>query len=565
NDDMLKQLPEYNQVILQLLYNRGIKEKKQIEKFINPDFTKDIYDPFLFTEMERAVELIIKHIKAQNKIYIFGDYDADGVTATTVLFETLDTLKAKADVYIPDRVSEGYGLNKKAIKYIRSEGARLMITVDNGIRNKDEIAYAEQKGLEVIVTDHHVGPDDSEDLPKCAIINPILDHESYPYRYLSGVGVSLKLASALIKKSKLGIQDKEKLIAQLLDLVAIGTIADCVDLREENRVITMRGLEMLNKTKRLGLKELIKVAKLNEYNKLDSWNIAFQIAPRLNAAGRMEHANAAFELLITKNKEEAETMARRLNSKNSERQRITEEIVTEVEKQVKEDQKLIIGICPSDTQAEAWNEGVIGLVAGRIADKYYRPTLIITKADEGYKGSGRTIEELNIIESLEEVSKYLEKYGGHAGACGFSVKKKNFQKFISDFKAIVNKKLEGIELKPKIIIDTEVDLEIIDEELMGEINKLAPFGQNNEKPKFVSRNIQIMDIFHMGIGGKHIKLRLKSERSGALDAIGFSQAEIWEDLTIGDIIDIVYFLEFNEFNGRRSIQMKIIDIKNHSL
>jgi len=562
--DFIEKFPEYSRVVLQLLFNRGLKEKDKIEEFLNPDYGRDLFDPFLFSNMKAAVDLIIEHIKGQDKIMVYGDYDADGVTAAAVMYEALVTLKSKVDIYIPYRISEGYGLNKEAVKKIFDMGTKLIITVDGGIRNKAEVAYARHLGMNVIITDHHVAPENKEDLPDCLIINPMVQGEKYPFKFLAGVGVAFKLAMVLISKSTLSEIDKQGLEEKLFDLVPIGTVADCVSLLGENRILVKKGLVILNKTKRLGLKKLIEAARLNLIKGIDAWNIGWQIAPRLNAAGRIGHANTAFELLTTKEIIEAENLARRLNDRNIERQRITDKIVEEVTKQINEEDRIIIGVCSSASKEEAWHEGVVGLVAGRICEKYYRPTLVITRSGDEYKGSGRSIEELNIIKVIEEVGDLLERYGGHVRACGFSLKKKNLENFTKKVKQIVEYKLKGISLTPKLKIETELSLEEIDESLVGEVNKLSPFGQGNERPKFVGFNIEIVDIMNMGVDGQHIKIRIKSQDSAVLSAIGFGQAEKWNNLKISDMIDMVYYLEMNEFNGRREIQLKIVDIKKHA-
>ncbi len=555
---LLNRRGEYSEVVLQLLFNRGLVEKDSIDEFLSFDYEKYSHDPFLFQNMEKAVELIIKYIKEQNKIVIYGDYDADGITASAVLIEILTTLKAKVDVYLPDRVSEGCGLNKKAINELQKEEVRLIITVDGGIRNKEEVEYAKSLDLDIIITDHHIASDNKDELPDCLIINPIMESEKYPYKYLAGVGVAVKLAKAIISRSTLAEDDKQKLEEKIMDLVAIGTVADCVSLLGENRVLVKKGLEVLNNTKRIGLQELINIAQIN--NKvLEAWNIGFQIAPRLNAAGRMDHANTAFELLITKDKKEAVAIARRLNDRNIERQKVTNDIVEFAEEQIKNNKdKIIICVCPNDLE-QAWNEGVIGLVAGRICEKYYRPTLIITRTPEGLKGSGRSIDEFNIIKAVEKCGEFLERFGGHAAACGFSLSENNLDNFARKIRQIADKELKDIDLKPKIIVDAELTLSEVNEDLVKDIEKFAPFGEDNPKPKFVSREVEIKDIVNMGINGQHIKFKVNG-----LWAVAFGKAEEWQNLRIGDKVDIVYYVETNEFNGRREVQLKVVDIKKNN-
>jgi single-stranded-DNA-specific exonuclease len=561
SDDLKNKNKEYSPILLQLLKNRNIETEAEIREYLYGEFGVDTHSPFLFNQMEEVVALIIKHIKAHNKIVVYGDYDADGVTASAVLVEILEIFKAEVGVYIPDRVNEGYGLNKEAIDGILEEGVKLIITVDGGIRNHEEVKYAKSKGLDIIITDHHVAPENKEEMPDCLIINTQVEEEKYPFKYLAGVGAAFKLARALISKAKLEDAHKKRLEERLLDLVSIGTVADMVSLVGENRILTKKGLEILNSTTRPGLKELIKGSNINHGRILTSWNIGFQLAPRLNAAGRINHANTAYELLMTKDQKEARKLAQGLNENNLERQDITIDIVDKVKAQINEDDKIIIGLCGESD--EKWNEGVIGLVAGKIANKYYRPTLVITKTEDGYKGSGRGILEFNIVEAVEEASDYLDKYGGHPMACGFSLQEKDLDNFLKKIREIADKKLADVNLAPKIQIDTELKMEEINEELISNLELMEPFGKDNERPIFCSRNVQIMDIAIMGFEQQHIKFRLKEGDSRVVSALGFGQARKWQDCKVGDLIDIAYYLEINEFNGRREIQMKIVDIILH--
>jgi len=555
NPELSDQLPEFHPVVLQLLFNRGLVERGAIDKFLHPDYESENFDPFLFKRMAEVVDLIIKHIKAQDKIVVYGDYDADGVTSTAVLIETLKIFKAQVDFYIPDRVKEGYSLNEPAIRQIVEAGAKLIITVDCGIISQKEVALAQSLGATVIVTDHHQPPEEDEELPPALIINPHMRDETYPFKYLAGVGVAFKLAQALILKSTLTEEDKKKLELKLLDLVAVGTVADLVSLSGENRVLVKKGLEIINHNGRLGLQELIKVSQLNNGKLIDSWNIGFQIAPRLNAAGRMDIAHKAFDLLVTKDKVEAEALANFLNEKNLERQKVTEEIMAEAEREIGElDEKIIISVCPNGS--ENWNEGVVGLAAGRLCEKYHRPTLVITRTEDGYKGSGRSISEFDVISAVRECGEFLERFGGHPASCGFSFKAENLENFARKMRQIAKDKLSDNDLLPKVKVEAEADLKTIDEELVVELEKFSPFGQENWKPKIMSRNLPIADIMTMGISNQHIKLRFYG-----FWAISFGGAEEWRDFKIGDRVDLVYNLEMNDFNGRREVQLKIIDMK----
>ena len=566
SDDFIKKNSEYNEIILQLLFNRGLIDKKQIEVFFQPD-KASLSDPFLFKNMKAAAVLTIKHIKEQNLIVIYGDYDADGVTATAVLIEILNIFKAKTSVYIPGRASEGYGLNSQAIAALVKSGAKLIITVDNGIRNKTEVGYAKSLGLDIIITDHHEPPPEKGDWPDCLIINP--KAENYAYKSLAGVGVAFKFAQGLIELSKLDEPLKNKLAEKVLDLAAIGTVADMVSLIGENRTLVSRGLKIINQQKRLGLAELIKTAQTNGQanKKINALNIGWQISPRLNSAGRLDHANTAYELLITKDKNEARAIAKKLNLKNGERQKITEDITAYCRKVVAEKMagdKILI-VCSPNIENEYgeifWPEGVVGLVAGRLCDEYGRPVLAITKIKDEIKGSGRSIAEFNIMAAIENSSRYLEKFGGHAAACGFTLKNQlALSGFTKKMKQIADQALAGVELAPKILIEVEINLLDINDELLEALERFEPCGQDNERPKFLSRGIAIMDKISMGANAQHIKFRF-----GSIWAVAFSQADNLKDFKIGDKVDAVYYLEFNEFNGRRAAQMKIIDIKNNAI
>lgn len=571
-EKILEENSDKNQFILQLLYNRGLKTKEDFAWFFDLA-NLDFFDPFLFNDMEKAIDLIISHIKLGNKIMIYGDYDADGVTSAALLYDVFSVFKAKVDFYLPDRVSEGYGLNKTAIEEIKKEDFKLIITVDNGIRNKEEVDYAISLGLDVIVTDHHTLPEKREDLPNCLIINPADEKSSYPFRYLAGVGVAFKLASALIKKSKLEDKDKERLICKSLDLVALGTVADMVPLLGENRLMVKKGLEALNETKRFGLQELIKISGLS--GNLNSYNIGFQLGPRLNAASRIKHANSALNLLIVKDEQEAKNLAEELNNRNSERQKVTEELMSSAESQINPEniEKIII---VKNSKEDAWNEGVIGLVAGKLSEKYYRPSVVIAKTSEVfedehgqkkeiYKGSGRSIEGFNLVEALEENKDILYKYGGHPMAGGFSIiGDHNMLLFVDRLRERADKILDEKTLTPKIKIDLELDFEDINDLLIEGLEEMAPFGQSNPAPKMASFDVKIIDVVKMGNEGQHIKFRFLDDKKNSLKnfwGISFGGTKKYSELNVGDRVSVVYNLEFNNFNGNRDIQLKIVDIK----
>jgi single-stranded-DNA-specific exonuclease len=577
---------------LQLLFNRQLKDREEIERFLSGELKEDrtlvigdneqdrFYDPFLFKDMEASVQLIIDQIKAGAPVLIYGDYDADGVTSSAVLLEVLQILQAQVEVYLPDRVSEGYGLNKAALDLIAKQGFKLIITVDTGIRNQAEVAYAKSLGLEIIITDHHLLPETAEDLPDCLIINPADKRNNYPGPTLAGVGVAFKLASALIHKAKLPLRQKQLILEKILDLVAVGTIADLVSLLGENRLLVKRGLEIINRQRRLGLRELIKVAKISEKKAIEAWQVGWQLGPRLNAASRLSHANTAFSLLITTNQEEASSLANELNQKNLSRQKITEEIRVAVEQQLAKTAipKIIISVAPKD---QVWNEGVIGLVAGKITEKYYRPSLIIIRVVEkfefdsqqkklvpkkfSFKGSGRSIPGFNLVKALESCAAYLDKYGGHPLACGFTISsEENLEKFKKQLREIANQEIVGNILIPKLSLEMELKFAQIDLGLVEEINRLAPFGQDNQPPKFASYQLKIEEINLLGLDKQHIKIRfsqLGDQTSSSFWGLAFGEAERYQDLVVGEQVALSYYLEINEFNNKREVQLKIIDLK----
>lgn len=588
--EFFSSLPEIEPVIAQILWNRGLRSATAVRAFLSdalePELSLDLtgnkdlvfYNPFLFRDMQAAVDIIIKHIKARNKIVVYGDYDADGVTAAVVLSEALKTLQAMVDVYLPDRVSEGYGLNKSALDQIKEQGVSLVITVDNGIRNKDEVDYAHRLGLEVIITDHHVLPENRSDLPACPVIDPADAEDKYPWPFLAGVGVAFKLVCALLYQATLPAKQKFLIAERSLDLVAVGTIADMVSLLGENRFLVKRGLSILNQNRRLGLKALFQTAKIALDRPLEEWNVGWQLGPRLNAASRLGHANSAFALISAEDEVEARNLAQELNQRNLNRQQITEEIIKQMEAQIDKDNlpPLIIGVAQD---GQSWNEGIVGLIAGKICDKYHRPTLVVARiieeeernqADTGlkaaqlsFKGSGRSIEGFNLIAAIEECSEFLDKYGGHPMACGFSIENvENLNGFRDKLLVIAKKKLTPEILVPKLSLDSALSAREITLSLADSLTKLAPFGQNNPQPKFTSANLRVDDIVWMGKERQHIKLRLAAANSQdifSVGAIAFNAPDTFKDLQIGDIIDLAYYLEINEFNGRRELQLKIID------
>lgn len=558
-------LPEltkkYSSVILRLLKNRGIESFEDIENFFDFDYEKNLNDPNLISGMKEAVERIIKAKNSKDggeKIAIFGDYDADGVSSSAVLFEALQDLGFDQVVcYIPDRQTEGYGMNEESINYLAKEKAKLIITVDCGITGYEEIEKAKKLGMDVIVTDHHHAP---KKLPSAlAVINPNIPDSGFPFKGLAGVGVAFKLAQALYQKQA---PEKQEKLKWLLDLVALGTIADCVPLLGENRVLVKYGLIVFSKTKRAGLQEMFKVGRIDisENNIPDARKVAFQVAPRINAAGRMDHANVAYKLLIEKDSAKARIMALELEDKNKERQKVTAEIFREVQVLANnsfKDKKIIFAENPH------WQVGILGLVAGKIAEEFQKPTVILQRQEKEYVGSLRSIPEVNIIKILEKCSDLLLRFGGHSQAAGVSVAHGNIEKFYAKISALVEEELKGKEITPSIEIDCEISVDDINWEFVADLKKMEPFGNGNEEPIFLMRNVIISDLKIVGNGQKHWKLSIRGESGSPkiFDAIGFSLVEKFPNLKKDDKIDIVFGLSEDEWNGNKKIQIKMIDLR----
>ena len=541
-----KLVEEYriSRLLAKILVKRDIKEE-QISTFLQPT-RNDFYNPFSMPDMEIAVERIINAIEKKEKVTIYGDYDVDGITSITVLKSFLEERGLETNWYIPNRLKEGYGLNKEAIKKIVEQGTTLIVTVDCGISGIEEIDYSNSLGIETIVTDHH---EPGETLPNAlAIIDAKRKDNQYPFTQLAGVGVVFKFIQAI--SQRLGLPEKEYL--KYLDIVCVGTISDIVPLVDENRVITKLGLKLVEVTKNLGLKTLLQVSG---YKKIDSTTISFGIAPRINACGRLGKAEEALELFLSKDPIVIRDIANRLNEYNKERQEtektIYEQAVQQIEGQGMNELAIILG-------NENWHHGVIGIVSSKITEKYFKPSILICFEGEEGKGSGRSIPGFDLYEALTKCSTYLEKFGGHSMAVGVSVKKENFLKFKEEFEEYA-KKSKVCDIIPTIQIDEEITLKEIRVEDVKSLSLLEPFGEANKIPLFLYRNLKIHSIRALS-EGRHLKLTLKDENF-FIDAIGFQMGELSSEYQIGDRVDIVGTLEVNQFNGNENVQMNIKDIR----
>ncbi len=532
-----------------ILINRNIKQKQEVEMFLNPT-RNDFHDPFLMPDMNDAVDRILKAIKNQEKVVIYGDYDVDGITSITVLKKFLAERGLVVGEYTPNRLSEGYGLNKDAVLKLQKQGYTLMITVDCGISGIEEIEYSKQLGMEVIVTDHH---EPGEEIPKCiAVIDAKRKDNKYPFNQLAGVGVVFKLIQAI--SIKLNLDAKEYL--KYLDIVCVGTISDIVPLIDENRVIAKLGLKLIPMTKNIGLKTLIQTMG---YRNIDSNSISFGVAPRINACGRMGAQEEALKLLLTENQEEANKITETLNKYNEERQKTEKEIfeqaIEQIEKSKNDDPCLILG-------QEGWHHGVIGIVSSKITDLYFKPSILICFEGEEGKGSGRSIPGFDLHEALMNCCNYVEKFGGHSMAVGINVNKNNFEKFKKEFEEYAQN--HGIrDIIPVIKIDKETNLKEIDLETVKQLELLEPYGESNKVPLFIIKNVKIQSIRTLS-EGKHLKLKLAQD-SYLIDAIGFGVGDLVNSYLIGDKIDVVGSLEINNFNGNEEIQLVIKDMRKSTI
>ncbi len=548
NKELVKQISEKHNIstlLAQILINRNIVDDSQIDIFLQPK-RNDFHDPFLMLDMEKATDRIMQAIKNKEKTIIYGDYDVDGITSITVLKKFLQERGLETDYYIPNRLEEGYGLNVDAIQEIAQKKYKLMITVDCGVSGIEEIKLANSKGIETIVTDHH---EQLDELPAAyAIINPKRRDNTYPFRGLAGVGVVFKLIQAISKK--LGLDEKEYL--KYLDIVCIGTISDIVPLVDENRVIAKLGLMLVECTKNIGLKELISETK---YKNIDSTMISFAIAPRINACGRMGKQEEALQLFLTENLEEAKEITKKLERYNSERQETEKNIFEQAIKKIEtENLKELNSIVLA---SENWHHGVIGIVASRITEKFYKPTILICiEGDEG-KGSGRSVPGFDLHQALVDSSQFLKKYGGHEMAVGLSLEKEKINDFKKYFEEI-SKAKNVKQLIPVINIDCEITKKELNKKTIEQIKLLEPFGEKNKQPLVIYKNLKITSIRALS-EGKHLKLMLKDDNE-IVNAIGFNLGELSNEYLIGDKVDIVGTIETNAYNGQEQIQINLKDI-----
>ncbi len=531
-------------LVNQLLYNRGLTEPARAKSFLS--IGQDLqHDPFLLTDMEKAVARIRQALTSGETIVVYGDFDADGICGTAVLVEGLARLGGKMLSYFPHRVQEGYGLNTDSLDNLKTQGVSLVITVDCGITNNAEVAYAQSHGLDVIITDHHNVMSGLP--PALATVNPKRPDSSYPFNQLAGVGVAFKLLQAV--SQALG---KEQGLDEMLDLVAIGTVADKVPLLEENRYLVQKGLQVLRRTQRAGLRAMIETAKL-EPDHLDTEAISWTMAPRLNAPGRLDHAITSYRLIMASSVEEARQLAQYLEEKNLQRQKLTEEFLMKAKAQLATTgtTQLVLMIGGED-----YPSGIAGLIAGRLAEEFYRPAIVYELRETIASGSARSIPEFDVVSALSQCRDLLQRFGGHPGAAGFALPRENLGAMQQRLLDIAGRQLMGIDLRPHLTIDAAIPLSSISGKMYRLVDRFAPFGHENPLPVFLSRRAAVVDYYTIGNASQHLKLRVK-DGGMTWRGIGFDLGLLAAE--IAPEIDVVYNLVVDRWNGNESLALNVLD------
>ena len=545
-------LAKFPVILRQVLFNRGYPTDAKASAFLKAEADFDT-DPFQMTGMNEAVERIRYAIEHKEPIAVYGDYDVDGVTATALLVQTLQALGGDARPYIPNRMDEGYGLNPKALDLLKADGVGLVITVDSGIRSPAEASYAHSMSLDLIISDHHQ-PSEGELPYALAVVNPKQAGDRYPEKDLAGVGVAYKLAQALLSRSEQTGPNFQ--LEDLLDLVALGTVADLVPLVGENRALVRKGLQRIRETKRQGLFSLAAVSDLT-LARTTAISIGFVLGPRLNAAGRLESALAAYDLLTTTDIKQAGELSQQLNNQNRQRQELTRKIQNEAEAIVQADDPdspLLFAVSPE------FNSGVVGLAAARLVETYYRPAVVgqVFETEGVTRCSCRSIPEFQITQALDQCKDLLIRHGGHAAAAGFTVSNENLEALKKRLKSLADAQLGSKDLRQTLNADAEVPLSDLHSELLKYLEYLQPTGYGNPEAVFVTRNVRITNSRTVGAEGKHLKLSITDGRV-TFDAIGFRLGHLQSALPLN--VDLIYTFESNEYNGHTTLQLNLKDVK----
>ncbi len=543
-------------VISTILFNRGIKDGEKAKIFLQKPLS-GIHNPFDLPDMEAAAERISAAIDKNEKIVVYGDYDVDGITSSVLMYSFLKSEGADVEYYIPDRVSEGYGINIMAINRIAKSGAKLMITVDCGVTAVGEVEFARTQNLDVIITDHHTC---KEELPRAvAVVNPKREDSTYPFDALAGVGVAFKTVLAVGMKRGRSTKD---VFMQYAELAAVGTIADIVSVTDENRIIIEYGIEVMKSGGNLGLHALLEVSGALS-RPIDPNTVAFNVAPRLNAAGRIGSAETAVELLLCEDREKAMKIAAELDSTNKNRQdtekRIFEEAMDKVMKDAAFDKKQVIVL-----SGEGWHHGVIGIVAARICERFYKPCILVSYENGVGKGSGRSIPGFNLFEALSATEEHLTNFGGHAQAAGLGINTDSIDAFTAAINKYAASVLTSESMIPKVDIDCRVKTETISLSFAKALRHLEPFGQDNEKPVFslLGAKIDFMDV--VGADKKHLRMKLSSQGI-QIAAIGFSMSEYAAFFKAGDVVDVAFSVDINLYQGIETVQLVLKDIKKSTM
>ncbi len=559
--DYISKALQINPLITQILINRGVRTIEGVKDFLTASLD-ELYSPFLLPDMKEAVERIGLAIKSGERILIYGDYDVDGVTATALLYLFFKEIGYEVSYYIPNRLKDGYGLKEDAICRIKEQGVDLIITADCGTTSHSAVKKARDLGIDIIITDHHEPP---QILPEAyAMINPNRIGSAYPFNGLAGVGVALKLAQGILLEGVKGSRDQgvgslaslDPMLYKYLDLVALGTVADVSLLTGENRKLVKEGLKLLSKAERKGISALKLVSNLDGSD-ITVGTIGFTLAPRINAAGRLDEANIGVMLLTTASEDEAMKYAKILDGKNRERQIIEDKILNEAMKRIDSDidikhAKAIV------LSSDKWHQGVIGIIASKIVDRYYRPTILISVNENGIgKGSARSIPNFHLYQGLSECQSYLEAFGGHKYAAGLTIKKENIDSFSEKINDVVASNLKDEDFIPRLYIDAELDVKELNFNLLKEIERLEPFGVGNPEPVFAISDAEV--LYPKIVGSNHLKFRLRQGNAGA-DAIGFNMGGFVDRLN-DEKVDVAVTPKLNEWQGTLAVQMKIKDIK----
>ena len=534
----------FSPLLVQLMYNRGLTDPAQIESFITSD-SKLSGDPLLLPDIHQGINRIYQGLLSGEKIAVYGDFDVDGITGTAVLVQGLQALGGNITPYIPHRIREGHGLNSDALDYLKNEGMSLVITVDCGVTGISQVKRAKRQGLDIVITDHHTPLGELPDA--IAVVDPKREDSKYPFNELAGVGVAFKFLEALYNG-----MGKEKEVENYLDLVALGTVADMMPLLGENRYLVKQGLKVLNTNRRPGIREISALAGINA-DTIGAEEISWSLAPRLNAAGRLQHALTSYKLMVTESTEEALELSTVLEEQNAERQKMTGRSLAKAKEQV-----LAKGISPILIASDPdYPPGIIGLVAGRLSEEFYRPAIVIKVGEKSSNGSCRSIPEFNIINALNECHELMSDFGGHARAAGFTMPTKNLSKLEEKLNLMAEQQLAGLDLRPRLDIDAEMNLSQLGGDTYQSLQSLAPFGMGNPIPTFVSRSVEVVDCQTMGNNGGHLRLKLRQNNVN-WEAVAFGLGECFKDMH--SHIDIVYNLRLEHWRGEERLRLNIQDI-----